>query len=211
MATSKQKAGPEGAAYGGRPPTGRCGTHPSGHPGRPRVGSGPLAAELGITDALACFTKGDVGGCINTAINVVSTVVGGALGKLAVRYGSPLKWGKLAKLTSRVKGLLTDLLSSVKTILRKGCHSFAPGTLVLMANGKKKPIEKIKPGEKVIATDPVTNKTKSQSVVATHINLDKDFTDLVINTAGKRPGNPGASGASGGMCHDLLAGSKRPY
>jgi hypothetical protein len=59
-------------------------------------------------------------------------------------------------------------------------HSFAPGTLVLMADGSKKPIEKVKPNEKVLATDPVTGKTTKKSVVATHINLDVDLTDLVI-------------------------------
>jgi hypothetical protein len=59
-------------------------------------------------------------------------------------------------------------------------HSFAPGTLVLMADGSKKPIEKVKPGDKVLATDPVTGKTTEKTVVATHINLDVDLTDLVI-------------------------------
>jgi hypothetical protein len=144
-----------------------------------------LADELGITDAVNCFTKGDVGGCINTAVNILASVVGGALGKLAVRYGSPLKWAKAAKLMSRVKNLLGDLVSDVKTFLQR-CHSFAPGTLVLMANGKKKPIEKVKPGEKVIATDPVARKTYAQAVVATHINLDVALTDLVVNAAGKK-------------------------
>lgn len=44
-----------------------------------------------------------------------------------MRYGAPWKWKKLANLTSRVKGLLGDLIDGVKTFL-KCKHSFAPGT-----------------------------------------------------------------------------------
>ncbi|MFG1610653.1 RHS repeat-associated core domain-containing protein [Actinoplanes sp. NPDC049265] len=144
-----------------------------------------LADELGITDALNCFTKGDLGGCVNTAINVLSSVVGGAIGKLAARYGSPWKWKKLAHLVTRTKGLLGDLIDGVKGFMKalKKCHSFAPGTLVLMANGTKKPIEKLKPGDKVLTTDPTNGKTAGKAVVATHINLDTAFTDLTIGRA----------------------------
>nr|BFE70388.1 hypothetical protein GCM10020092_036890 [Actinoplanes digitatis] len=150
-----------------------------------------LADELGLTDALDCFLKGDMGGCINTAVNVLSSVVGGALGKLAVRYGNPFKWKKLANLVVRTKNLLGDLIGGVKKFfnaLKKApdCHSFARGTLVLMADGTKKSIEKLKPGEKVLATDPVTGKTQAQPVVATHINLDVNLTDLVIDEAGNK-------------------------
>ena len=63
-----------------------------------------LADELGLTDALNCFTKGDMGGCIATGVNVLSSVVGGALGKLAARYGAPWKWKKFANLVTRTKG-----------------------------------------------------------------------------------------------------------
>jgi RHS repeat-associated protein len=146
-----------------------------------------LADELGLTDALNCFTKGDMGGCLATAVNVLSSVVGGALGKLAARYGAPWKWKKLANLVTRTKGLLGDLVSGVKNFFKasKCLHSFAAGTLVLMADGTKKPIEKVKPGEKVLATDPASGKTKAQAVVATHINLDVDLTDITVDTAGK--------------------------
>ncbi|MEV4708509.1 RHS repeat-associated core domain-containing protein [Actinoplanes sp. NPDC049316] len=147
-----------------------------------------LADELGITDALDCFTKGDMGGCINTAVNVLSSVVGGAIGKLAARYGAPWKWKRLANLVSRSKGLLGDLIDGVKDFFKiaKGCHSFAPGTLVLMADGSKKPIQKLKPGEKVLATDPVSGKSKPQKVVATHINLDGVFTDVAVGKGDER-------------------------
>ncbi|MFC8419988.1 RHS repeat-associated core domain-containing protein [Streptomyces sp. NPDC057236] len=46
-------------------------------------------------------------------------------------------------------------------------NSFMPGTKVLMADGSTKPIEKVKPGDKVIATDPRTGKTSVQTAAAT--------------------------------------------
>ncbi|MDG4797818.1 polymorphic toxin-type HINT domain-containing protein [Micromonospora sp. WMMD1082] len=138
-----------------------------------------LMDELGITDALDCFLKGDMGGCLATAANIAGAAIGGALGKLAVRYGAPWKWKKLVNLTSRVKGLLGDLVSGVKSYL-KCKHSFAAGTLVLMADGSKRPIETLKPGDRVIATDPESGEVSARVVVATHINVDLALTDLVV-------------------------------
>ncbi|WP_433543915.1 polymorphic toxin-type HINT domain-containing protein (plasmid) [Streptomyces sp. CA-294286] len=46
-------------------------------------------------------------------------------------------------------------------------NSFLPGTLVVMANGSKKPIERVKPGEKILATDPATGRTTVQTAAAT--------------------------------------------
>ena len=59
-------------------------------------------------------------------------------------------------------------------------HSFAPGTLVLLADGSLRPIEKLQPGDRVVATDPETGHKSAQEVVATHINLDLALTDLTI-------------------------------
>ena len=61
-------------------------------------------------------------------------------------------------------------------------HSFAPGTLVLLADGSKRPIEKLKPGDKVLATDPDTGHTTAQAVVATHTNVDAGRTHLTLET-----------------------------
>ncbi|WP_018566667.1 ricin-type beta-trefoil lectin domain protein [Streptomyces sp. PsTaAH-124] len=46
------------------------------------------------------------------------------------------------------------------------CNSFAPGTRVLMADGSTKPIEKVKAGDKVVATDPKTGETRVETVTA---------------------------------------------
>ncbi|WP_307675012.1 polymorphic toxin-type HINT domain-containing protein [Streptomyces sp. V4I2] len=56
-------------------------------------------------------------------------------------------------------------------------NSFVPGTRVLMADGSTKPIEKVKVGDKILATDPRTGKTSVQTATATIIG--KGSKDLV--------------------------------
>ncbi|TLQ43820.1 Rhs family-like protein [Streptomyces marianii] len=56
-------------------------------------------------------------------------------------------------------------------------NSFGPGTLVLMADGSTKPIEKVKAGDQVVATDPKTGKTSVQTAAATIVG--KGSKDLV--------------------------------
>ncbi|MFJ5264663.1 polymorphic toxin-type HINT domain-containing protein, partial [Streptomyces sp. NPDC088387] len=54
-----------------------------------------------------------------------------------------------------------------ETCEQLGANSFVPGTHVLMADGTTKPIEKVEPGDKVVATDPGTGKTSVQRATAT--------------------------------------------
>ncbi|MEV4739879.1 polymorphic toxin-type HINT domain-containing protein [Streptomyces sp. NPDC049555] len=70
-------------------------------------------------------------------------------------------------------------------------NSFVPGTTVLMADGSRKPIEQIKTGDKVLATDPETGETKAEPVVATIIGSGSK--DLVkVTVSGERQGDNGA-------------------
>ncbi|MFE5036806.1 polymorphic toxin-type HINT domain-containing protein [Streptomyces sp. NPDC056683] len=48
----------------------------------------------------------------------------------------------------------------------KPCNSFVPGTEVLMADGTTKPIQDVKTGDKVLATDPKTGRTTVRTVTA---------------------------------------------
>ncbi|MCX4676465.1 HINT domain-containing protein [Streptomyces sp. NBC_01433] len=60
-------------------------------------------------------------------------------------------------------------------------HSFLPGTMVLLADGSKKPIEKVALGDLVVVTDPETGETTTREVVATIVTEDdKHFVDLTI-------------------------------
>ncbi|MFJ6348093.1 ricin-type beta-trefoil lectin domain protein [Streptomyces sp. NPDC092046] len=46
------------------------------------------------------------------------------------------------------------------------CNSFVPGTKVLMADGSTKPIEQVRTGDEVLATDPGTGETRTETVTA---------------------------------------------
>ncbi|MCX4912058.1 ricin-type beta-trefoil lectin domain protein [Streptomyces sp. NBC_00687] len=61
--------------------------------------------------------------------------------------------------------------------------SFSPGTPVLMAEGKTKPIGKIKAGDKVEAANPKTGKHQgARTVQHVWINYDRDLLNLTIRT-----------------------------
>ncbi|WP_448329882.1 polymorphic toxin-type HINT domain-containing protein [Streptomyces sp. DSM 41534] len=66
------------------------------------------------------------------------------------------------------------------------CHSFVPGTGVLLADGSTKPIEDIKTEDEVKVTDPDTGKTTTRKVAGTIATEDdKTFVDLTVTNAGK--------------------------
>jgi len=68
-----------------------------------------------------------------------------------------------------------------------GCNSFVPGTTVLMADGTHRPIEQVRVGDKVVATDPVTGETSSRTVVATITGEgDKRLVEVTVDTDGPR-------------------------
>ncbi|MFE9574533.1 RHS repeat-associated core domain-containing protein [Streptomyces sp. NPDC006692] len=64
------------------------------------------------------------------------------------------------------------------------CNSFPAETSVLSADGASKPINDVKVGDTVEATDPLTNKTKPEKVTDVTVTLtDKDFTDTTVHTS----------------------------
>ena len=58
--------------------------------------------------------------------------------------------------------------------------SFTGDTVVLMADGTKKPIQDIQPGDQVIATNPETGQQETKTVTHTHVH-DDTVTDLVVD------------------------------
>ncbi|GAA1068234.1 RHS repeat-associated core domain-containing protein [Streptomyces asiaticus] len=63
------------------------------------------------------------------------------------------------------------------------CHSFLPGTDVLLADGSTKNIEEVKTGDQVTVTDPATGRTTVRKVAGTIVTEeDKKFVDLSITT-----------------------------
>ncbi|MCX4770150.1 Hint domain-containing protein [Streptomyces sp. NBC_01285] len=187
-----------------------------------------LADELGITDALDCITKGDMGACTETLINVLLSLIGGAVGKLGAKYGAPWKWKKAYKLIKSLKKHGGDLYDGLKGLIKSrkkvkdaekalenagkkvdgekksppkkddkpdekkpekpNCpvkHSFPAGTPVLLADGRTVPIEAVRPGDLVTATDPSSGTTAARRVErAITTEDDKDFTRLTFRTLG---------------------------
>jgi RHS repeat-associated protein len=141
-----------------------------------------VADELGITDALDCFTTGSLGSCGATATNIITSLIsGGPVGRLASKY-----WYRLDKayaLGKRILGLGKKLWGSFKDWQKSrkkadeviealgSCavdnpNSFTPDTRVLMADGSTKEIKDVDIGDKVLATDPETGETAVETVTA---------------------------------------------
>ncbi|GAA2080783.1 polymorphic toxin-type HINT domain-containing protein [Actinomadura alba] len=94
-------------------------------------------------------------------------------------------------------------------------NSFTPETKVLMADGSTKPIEDVKVGDKVLATDPDTGKTTEREVVATIIgDGSKDLVEITVDTgreikkagAGNGP-KQATKSARSGKAHDAGTGT----
>ncbi|WP_327349859.1 polymorphic toxin-type HINT domain-containing protein [Streptomyces sp. NBC_01321] len=67
------------------------------------------------------------------------------------------------------------------------CNSFVPGTKVLMADGSTKPIEEVKTGDKVVATDPETGERRIETVTAEIKGQGlKHLVKVTIDTDGKK-------------------------
>jgi hypothetical protein len=105
---------------------------------------------VGITDAKECV-GGSVSGCVWTALGIIP------LGKL--------------KAAGRLGELLLDSA-------RAAC-SFSGETHVLMADGTTKPISELKPGDKVLATDPETGEQGPREITDTFVH-DDYLIDLVL-------------------------------
>ncbi|MFJ9695644.1 polymorphic toxin-type HINT domain-containing protein [Kitasatospora sp. NPDC101183] len=157
------------------------------------------ADELGITDAFNCVTKGDLGACGETVLNIATSLIGGGpLAKLAKKYA--FHWGKAYDLAKTVKRLANELYDGFKAWRAESkaareaeqivtscplrgpkTHSFRPDTPVLLADGSTKPIKDIKQGDTVLSTDPQTDTTGAEPVTATIVTPDdRQFTDLTL-------------------------------
>jgi hypothetical protein len=86
-----------------------------------------------------------------------------------------------------LKGITDDsVLEALNKLLKQCGNSFTPNTRVLLADGTTKPIAGIRVGDKVLATDPETGRTRGEPVTALHRNLDTELADVTVATAGGR-------------------------
>lgn len=88
--------------------------------------------------------------------------------------------------SSRSNGGTSGSGGSGKAADSPGCNSFVPGTKVLMADGSTKAIEKVRTGDRVIATDPTTGQTRVETVTAEIRGQGlKRLVRLTVDTDGK--------------------------
>ncbi|WP_283138392.1 polymorphic toxin-type HINT domain-containing protein [Rhizohabitans arisaemae] len=184
------------------------------------------AKELGIDAGIECLTTGNLAACGETVVNIIGTFAGGIATKLVAKYGLPWKWKKLGELAgsiatqvNKAKDAFTGWMAAKKSVQaagnalnaakRKGCFSsFVPGTLVLMADGTRKPIEQVKVGDKVIATDPRTGKTAAKPV--TILIGSQGEKQLVTLTVGTFTG-PGTATVTATAEHPFWAADHRRW
>ncbi|GLH99934.1 polymorphic toxin-type HINT domain-containing protein [Phytohabitans aurantiacus] len=107
--------------------------------------------------AVDAAAKGDVEGFFEHTYmavgNVATVVIPGGAGVGAARTAA-------GALRGGIRGGARNLIDCRK-------NSFVPGTLVLLADGTRKPIETLVIGDEVLATDPETGETDGKKVAAT--------------------------------------------
>ncbi|MFJ6408813.1 ricin-type beta-trefoil lectin domain protein [Streptomyces hydrogenans] len=70
---------------------------------------------------------------------------------------------------------------------RTDTNSFVPGTEVVMADGSTKPIERVRAGDRIVATDPRTGATRAETVTSTIRGQgEKRLVEVVIDTDGTK-------------------------
>ncbi|MFG1755024.1 polymorphic toxin-type HINT domain-containing protein [Streptosporangium sandarakinum] len=159
--------------------------------------AGNLAGYLVSTprdewSAGGAFKAAAVGAVAGAAGGVIGKGVGAALGKLATTATGRAAVGAASKAASKARSALgrgggaaaeggesagaaagraaagrATGKARATSGARPGCNSFAAGTMVKLADGTSKAIERIKPGDKVLATDPATGVTVAEPVLGT--------------------------------------------
>ncbi|GHJ29711.1 hypothetical protein TPA0910_41440 [Streptomyces hygroscopicus subsp. sporocinereus] len=123
-----------------------------------------------------CYATWDLGPCTQVAIDMT----GYNKAKLAARGARKAAEEGVEAWRGRGKESAEEPAGRAS---ESACHSFVPGTGVLLADGSAKPIEDVKTGDKVKVTDPDTGKTTTRKVIGTIVTEDdKTFVDLSITT-----------------------------
>jgi len=120
--------------------------------------AGGLLLNVGIGAATGAVPL--VGKALAPVVGAAARSAGSAIARSVARTAMAKALGAAASAASKSGA------GSVARTLAESCavNSFVAGTLVLMADGSKKPIEKVKPGDKVLAGDPQKGIKKPETV-----------------------------------------------
>ncbi|WP_256918679.1 DddA-like double-stranded DNA deaminase toxin [Streptomyces hilarionis] len=141
------------------------------------TGAGFATGGAGFAAAAGC---GAVAGAASSAVgNVLSDDADHSTSGQLSDMGEGAIWGAAS-------GALGYGLGKVAGKILGKCHSFLPGTGVLLADGTKKAIEDVEVGDVVVTTNPETGETTEKPVVETITTEDdKDFTEISIAVDGE--------------------------
>lgn len=154
-----------------------------------------LGDLTGFNDLRDCFTKFDLWACAGIIPWARILKLIKSAGRIIDAVGKALRWedrvsearAMMSRWSDRVNALVRQGMAKLDDLRRAkaSCHSFPPGTKVLMADGTTRPIEQVALGDKVLATDPATGRTVSRKVVATwaHDN-EPQRTEITVDTDG---------------------------
>ncbi|MGW2471367.1 RHS repeat-associated core domain-containing protein [Streptomyces bauhiniae] len=130
----------------------------------------PENDPFGVDANIHCITgKGD---CVEAVVTDILILVGAG-------------WSRAVARGAAIEGATMEAATTGRTVrtLLKDCMCFRAGTKVLMSDRTARNIEKIKPGDRVLATDPETGETRSRKVTRLIItDKDKRFNKLSIVT-----------------------------
>ncbi|WP_218160095.1 polymorphic toxin-type HINT domain-containing protein [Actinacidiphila alni] len=154
-----------------------------------------LAYEVsGLSDITSCVTTGDAESCVWAAATVAGLLAGGAgavaarsakAGRMAVEAEKLANGARKAQHAAEDVGDAVDCVNTVTALA--SANSFAAGTKVLMADGSTKPIEDVRPGDRVKATDPTTGKSAGDEVTDTITGRGtKQMVELTVDTDGPK-------------------------
>ncbi|MFD7310064.1 polymorphic toxin-type HINT domain-containing protein [Promicromonospora sp. NPDC059942] len=162
-----------------------------------------LKEFIGWNDLMGCLGA-DVLSCASLAIGILPVGKGlkavKALYKVidgAIDFYKTVKWAR--GIMSRVGTKAKQIIGGAPQTCSIG-NSFAPGTLVLLADGSKKPIEEIELGDKVLAADEETGNAVGP----------RDVTALISGDGAKNLVTISISG-SGGQISELVATDGHPF
>ncbi|MBB5081806.1 polymorphic toxin-type HINT domain-containing protein [Nonomuraea endophytica] len=180
------------------------------------AGIGFIKDFLKIEDIKGCFS-GSVGKCVSLLLEVVpAKKIGGLIWKLSTRVRMGIKiYKKVQGAVKAARQAIEQLDAKIDDINKKiaaldaliaraakrsknpksagtSCklsNSFTPDTKVLLANGSGKRIDQLKPGDKVLATDPETGRTAAKEILATIVgDGTKNLVTITVDT-GKAAGD----------------------
>lgn len=146
------------------------------------VGWDLLKDFVGWNDLMGCMDA-DIASCAMLAIGITPWGKGlkaiKALGKIVDAGVSLFKRQKAARKTI-ADAKAAEAAAAEVCPIGDGRRSFAADTLVLMADGSRKPISQISPGDLVMAEDPITGERGPREVTHTWVHPD-DLYDMTID------------------------------